>query len=182
MAEMNFNPNEVPEDDRGPMDPVPPGKYELQVVESAVVQTKTGNGVMLNLTHEIVSGPFANRKIWTRHNYQNANPDAQRIGQREIADLCMAVGHTSVLSDSAELHGIPYMATVGIEKDKTGQYADKNKISRFLPRDGAPTVNRPAAQTSRPAATSAPAQAAKPAGNRPAFLDRRTPGQTAYGR
>lgn len=177
MAEMNFNLDEVPLDDRSPMDPVPPGKYELQVVESEIVRTKSGSGIMLNLTHEIVSGPFANRKIWTRHNYQNANPEAQRIGQREIANLCMAVGHTGVLSDSTELHGIPYMASVGIEKDKNGQYADKNKISRFLPRDGmnvAPMQPRQAVQQTPASTTPAASRPVAAAGNRPAFLQRKT--------
>lgn len=182
MAELYFNPNDVPPDDRSPMDPVPPGKYELQVIESSVAQTKSGTGVMLNLTHEIVSGPYANRKIWTRHNYQNNNPEAQRIGQREIADLCFAIGHTDALNDSNDLHGIPYMANVGIEKDKTGQYADKNKISRFLPRDGMAHVQAQARQqAAAPAARTAPAQTA-PAGNRPAFLNRGTPGKAAIAR
>lgn len=178
MAELYLNPNDVPPDDRGPMEPVPPGKYELQVIESSVSQTKSGTGIMLNLTHEIVSGAYANRKIWTRHNYQNQNAEAQRIGQREIADLCLAIGHTDALNDSNDLHGIPYMANVGIERDKTGQYPDKNKISRFLPRDGMATVQAPArhqaaASTARPAP--AQKQASAPAantGNRPAFLNR----------
>ena len=185
MAEMNFNPNDVPPDERGPMDALPPGKYDLMVVESSVVPTRSGQGTLLKLTHQVVAGPFENRKLWSQHNYQHSNAMAQQIGQREIADLCFAIGHSGMLNDSNDLHGIAFTATVGIEKGQDG--TDRNTVKRFLPYVGSPAAQpttRPAT-SSRPDASPTPQQAARPApattGNRPAFLGRGTPGQTKFG-
>ena len=179
MAEMNFNPNKVPPDDRGPIDPLPPGKYELAVIESSVVAAKSGNGTLLKLTHQVAIGQYENRKLWSQHNYIHTNETAQRIGQREIADLCAAVGHDGPLTNSDDLHDIVFVATVGIERGQDGQ--DRNTVKRFV---AAGNVTPQAQQ--RPSVTQqtapAAATAARPAGARPAFLSRGTPGQTAFGR
>ncbi len=177
MANLGgFNPDEVPPDERVSLEPVPPGIYELEVIESELVPTKSGKGDILNLTHQITSGPFANRKIWTRHNFRHENATTQQIGQREISDLCRAIGHTGVIEDSLDLHGIPYQARVGIESDKNGQYADKNVIKRFLARDGAASVQRSAPATAASRTAPAPRTASAPppaAGNgRPGWMNR----------
>lgn len=159
-----FRPHDVPEDERN-FDVMPVGTYELQVIESDVVPTKAGDGEILNLTIEVVNGPCANRKIWERLNIRNPNAQAQSISLRAFADLCLAVGKSEV-NDSEELHFIPFRAQVGIEKDKTGQYPDKNKIKRYLPAGNAPA---PVQAKAAPAPAPAPAKAAgasRPWGNR----------------
>ncbi len=149
MANLGgFNPDDVPPDERGSLEPVPAGIYDLEVIESDLVPTKNGSGQLLKLTHQIVSGPYENRLIWSQHNFLNASAKAQEIGQREISDLCRAIGHTGVLEDSNDLHGIPYRARVTVERDEV--YGPKNVIKRFLPRDGV--------EQAAPAARAAPAQ------------------------
>jgi hypothetical protein len=185
MADLgNFNPNEVPPDERGPMDPLPPGKYELAVVESDLVQSKSGKGDILKLTHEVTSGPFVNRKIWSQHNFRHDNPEAQRIGQREIANLCEAIGHNGPLTDSTQLHGIVYVGTVGMEYDKTGQYEPKNKIKYFAPANGAAPPQPQQRQAAQPQQRPAAQQQTRPAANATGMKwpSRSTPGQTAFGR
>ena len=175
MASLNgFNPDEVPADDRDSFEPIPPGRYELEVVDSDLVQSKSGKGMLLKLQHRVVSGSYENRHIFTQHNFQHDNATAQEIGQREIKYLCAAIGHTGPLEDSNDLHGIPYMASVKIERDSSGQYEPKNAIGRFIPRDSG-TASQHSAPAQRSAPTPQQRQAAPPAnggGNRPGWMNR----------
>ena len=137
MAEFNetFDPSAVPEDDRN-FEPIPAGTYKLQVLESAIADTSTGSGQMLTLTLEVVEGQYANRRIWDRLNIVNQNPDAQRIAQRNLADLCIAVG-VAQLRNTDELHNKPFMARVTVQPDKTGQYGPQNRVRYSVGKQGA---------------------------------------------
>lgn len=180
MAEldMDFNPAEVPEDDRS-FEPLPAGDYTMQVIESEIKATKAGTGQQLVLTLEVMEGPLSNRRVWDRLNIQNQNPDAQRIAQRALADLCLAVGVAS-LRNSDELHFKPFTAKVAIRQDKTGKYGPSNSV-RYKAKGGAAPVrptagsaaSRPtaAAQGSGTANRSAPAASPSKPWNQP----KRTP-------
>jgi hypothetical protein len=164
MAELNmdFNPSEVPEDDRT-FEPLPAGDYTMQVIDSELKDTKSGSGQQLVLTLEVIDGPFSNRRVWDRLNIRNQNADAQRIAQRSLADLCLAVGISS-LRNSEELHFKPFVGAVKIREDKTGQYGPQNTV-RYKARGGsAPRVSAPSTapqqQVSKPAAGAKPWQRA----------------------
>jgi hypothetical protein len=163
---MHFDPSAVPEDEKS-FDPVPAGDYLLQAVEADVVPTKTNSGTRLTLTLEIMEGDHAGRKIWEGINIANQSEEAQRIGQRQLADLCLSAGLTSV-SNSDDLIGRPFRARVGIQQDKGGQYAPRNVVKRWhiapAKLERAQAAQPPAA--ARPAATQtapkpAPAQGAR---------------------
>lgn len=145
MTELNetFDPNQVPEDDRN-FDPIPAGDYMMQVEESEIKPTKSGSGEQLILTLVVIDGPHQNRKIWDRLNIRNENADAQRIAQRALADLCLAVGVAS-LRNTEELHFKPFTGRVTIQADKTGQYGPQNRV-RYKARGGQPPVGKAAAQ------------------------------------
>ncbi|MCC7253833.1 DUF669 domain-containing protein [Hyphomicrobium sp.] len=147
MAELNqaFDPNEVPEDDRS-FEPLPAGDYQMQVIESKIENTKSLTGKMLVLTLEVVSGPHTNRRVWDRLNIVNQNADAQRIAQRALADLCLAVG-IAQLRDTDELHFKPFVGRVGVREDKTGQYGPQNTV-RYKARGGQPPAGKAGGPTS----------------------------------
>lgn len=159
----DFDPNAVPENDRN-FDPIPGGDYLMQVTESEIVPTKSGEGDILKLTIEVMEGPFENRKIWDNLNIRNPNAQAQSIAQRALADLCIAVGVTG-LRNSDDLHFRPFIGTVKVEPAKDG-YGAQNRMKRYKPRGGvapqaaqrpAPTQNaRPAAQPAQAGGTRAP--------------------------
>ena len=165
-----FDPTEVPEDERS-FEPMPEGDYVCQIVESDVVQTAKG-GDMLKLTLEVVEGPFSNRKVWDQLNIRNANPQAQSIAHRALADICTAVG-VGAITDSEELHFKPFVAQLKIEpartvNDKT--YDARNGVKKYKARGSqapaqgraAPARPAPAAQAAR-GATGARPWNAKPA-------------------
>ena len=124
--EQEFSPADVPEDDRS-FDPIPVGSYQLQVIDSKIDDTKSGTGQLLTLTLEVIDGPYAGRRIWDRLNIQNQNPDAQRIGQRSLADLCIML-EIMELDDTEELHFKPFVAKVTVAPDKSGQYGPQNRV------------------------------------------------------
>lgn len=163
MVEINetFNANEIPEDDRN-FDPIPAGDYNLQVIESKIEDTKTGSGQMLTLTLEVIDGPLANRRIWDRLNIVNQNPDAQRIAQRNLADLCLAV-NVPQLRDTDDLHFKPFIGRVTIRPSKDPQYGPSNSVRYAFNQSGAA---RPAA-TAGAAAKAAPKGGGKPAAAKP---------------
>jgi hypothetical protein len=162
MAEFNqtFNPSEIPEDDRN-FEPIPAGTYRLQVIESKIEPTSTGSGEMMTLTLEVIEGPYDKRRIWDRLNIVNQNPDAQRIAQRNLADLCLAIGVTQ-LKDTEQLHHKPFSGRVTVQPDRTGQYGPQNRVRYSVGKPGQP----PAGKAGTTAAGAKPA-GAKPAGAKP---------------
>jgi hypothetical protein len=182
MAEFpeTFNAEEIPEDDRN-FDPVPAGNYQMQVIESSIEDTKSGTGQMLVLVEEIIDGQYQGRRIYDRLNIQNENPDAQRIAQRALADLCLQIG-ISQIDNSEDLHFKPFIGKVTITTDKSGQYGPQNRVrynytgdnQRQPPAGKAPAqrqAQRPAQGQTRTGANTRPANQASrgaPQGQRPA--------------
>jgi hypothetical protein len=149
---------------RDSLDPVPAGTYGVEVVESDVIDTKSGTGRMVKLTFKVMEGQCEGRQIWDNINFLNQSEQAQRIGQQALAELCAAVGHRGPLEDTEVLHGVPLKIRVKIEEDKSGNYGPQNRVQRYMPYDAAerpssaPTAarqgqQRTAAQSAAPAQT-----------------------------
>lgn len=162
MAQLgeHFDPGAV--EPRDNFDPIPAGNYVAEIIESDVVNTKSGSGQMVKLTWKITEGEYENRRIWDQINFRNANEVAQRIGQQSLAELCAACGIRGPLDDTEHLHGVPVRLRVKIGKAQDG-YEARNEISRYAPYDeaSAPAPARPAAAPARQAApAAAPVKAA----------------------
>ena len=114
MAQLNFNAAEI---DTTSRDAIPSGTYEAVVTDSEMRPTKNGQGVGINLTFEILSdGPAKGRKVFVWINYEHPKVEAQRIGREELASLCKAVGVVN-LTDTAQLHDLPLLIAVGIDRN-----------------------------------------------------------------
>ena len=114
MAQLKFNAAEV---DTTSRDAIPSGTYEAVATDSETRATKNGNGMGINLTFEILSdGPAKGRKVFAWINYENQNAKAQQIGREELASRCKAVGVIN-LTDTAQLHNLPLMITVGLDRN-----------------------------------------------------------------
>ena len=142
MASLSFDANSV---DITSRDPIPAGIYEALICDSEVRPTRSGNGKGINLTFEILSGPHKGRKVFAWINFQHPKAEAQRIGQEELARICKAVG-VGKLDATAQLHNLPMMITVAIDKDDQSRNVIKNYKAK---EGGAP------AQTATPAAGAA---------------------------
>jgi len=157
MAQLNFDASSV--DPTSTFDPIPAGDYTVMIIDSDMKKTKDNTGEYLELTEQVVDGPYAGRLIWDRLNLKNKNPQAQEIAQRSLSAICHAVGVMNV-ADSAQLHNIPMIARVTFV-DASGQYAAKNEVKGYKPLQGAGQASAPAATPARPAA--APVSSAAPA-------------------
>ncbi len=154
MANLDgFNAAEV-EPDAG-FSVLPAGEYEVVIVDSKMQPTSKGDGKLLKLTLQVVSGPEQNKKLFDQLNTQNPNEIAQKIGRATLSAICRAV-NVLTPKDSAELHMKPLRAKVVIKDDP--QYGKKNEVKAYMPRSGvAAPVNNPLA-----VASASPASGATP--------------------
>lgn len=109
-------------------DVLPAGDYEVAIVDSTVQATKSGEGKMLLLELQILSGPKAGRKLFDRLNLWNPSAQAQTIARGTLSAICRAVGVLTP-EDSSDLYGKPLVATVKIRNDP--QYGDSNVIKAY---------------------------------------------------
>jgi hypothetical protein len=118
MADLHgFDANNVePAND---FDPIPAGKYLAVITESEMKSTKANTGHFLQLTFQIVEGPFKNRYLWARLNLDNPNATAVQIAR--------AVGLLAP-KDAVELHNLPLVISVKCKKrDDTGEITNEIK-------------------------------------------------------
>ena len=128
MATLNFNAADV--DTSNTFEPIPAGEYEMMVVESEMKTTKRGDGQYLELVIQLLDEEYAGRRIWERLNLVNPNEKAVAIAQRQLAELCAAIGVLS-LEDSIELHDIPFRAKVKVEPAR-GDFGPSNSIAKYI--------------------------------------------------
>ena len=124
MANLgNFNANDVnPATD---FEPLPAGKYLAIITDSEMKPTKSGSGNYLELTFQVIDGPFKGRMLWSRLNLDNPSPQAVQISQGELSAICRAVGVMQP-KDSIELHNLPLLVTVKCKKrDDTGDVVNE---------------------------------------------------------
>ena len=136
---------------------LPNGTYLLEIEASDVAPTKAGNGTILKTTMVVIAPEqLKGRKLFGSYNLENANAEAQRIGQSQFAALCRAIGVDTV-EDSEELHFRSFTAKIGLGKpSKDGQYPARAKIKKYEFPDLGP-VPEPAIDASQPAKAPAPA-------------------------
>ena len=141
---------------------LPSGEYPALITDSAVKQTKSGNGSYLELPYQVIDGPYKGRQLWARINLTNQNATAVTIGQQHLAQIRHATGQMQ-LSDSQQLHNIPHVIRVEY-KPARDQYSESNEVKEYKALAGT------AAQAPKPAqapATQVPPPAAANAGGLP---------------
>lgn len=126
MASLNFNAANV--QPTSEYSPLPNGEYLVLVAASDMKPTKAG-GQYLELELEVLEGNFKGRKAWDRINLVNVNPKTVEIAQRQLSSLCHATSVMNV-TDSAQLHGIPVIATIKYKEPANG-YEASNEIRGY---------------------------------------------------
>lgn len=101
-------------------DPIPNGDYRVAIIKSELKPTKAKTGHYLEMTAEILDEPHKGRKLFGwRLNLDNPNKVAVDIAERDLSAICHAIGKMSV-SDSSDLHDVPFTAKVIVTKDQNG--------------------------------------------------------------
>lgn len=143
MASFSFNASGITP--KTSYDPIPAGWYLAQITDSNVNPAKSGNGMRMSLTFDIIDGQFKGRKIFTGLNVQHVDPETERISQEQLGNLMHAIGVID-LKDTAQLHMKPVMIKVKVREAKGG-YDASNDVSGYKPATNAttPTGGVPAA-------------------------------------
>lgn len=129
-------------------DPIPAGKYRLQIQEATLHDTQAGTGQYIKTTFMVVEGQCEGRKIFHNFNIVNPNEKAQQIGLGQLKSLLVKSGRTSFkLGSPEDLAGICVWASVGIKTST--EYNDQNVVKSF--------VTAPESGTTLPKEANAPA-------------------------
>lgn len=139
MASLGISFDHTEVDTTDSFEPIPAGEYTVEVVETDVKPTKSGDGTYVALQLRVVDGEFENRRIYTNINYINPNPKADGIGKRQLAMLCSAVGLKKPLEDANELCNVPVKAVVLVEPAKDN-YGPRNSVRAYKPLNGVSPV------------------------------------------
>ncbi|MCR5414829.1 MAG: DUF669 domain-containing protein [Kiritimatiellae bacterium] len=144
MAEINFDATAItPTRD---FDALPPGTYEAVITDSEAKAMKSGNGMGFNFTFEVVSGECKGRKVFAWLTYEHrTSPDAQRIGREQLSAMCRAAG-IERLTDTAQLHNIPLLVTVAVDRND----ATRNIVKKVAPRKAAAPAPQASSQETAP--------------------------------
>jgi hypothetical protein len=134
--------------EKGSTEPIPAGTYVASVFNAEVKAFKSGKGQGVNLTWEINdNGDYNGRRIFDLIPLSHENADTMRIGRGKFKDVAAACGVTEAITDLSVICHKPCLVTVKIETDDSGQYPDKNRISRVKPISKAKVVKLAATGT-----------------------------------
>jgi hypothetical protein len=128
MVQLNFDASQV-SPDMG-REALPAGWYNAVMDESEMKATRDGLGAYLNCRFNVVDGQFAGRKVYALLNLKNANAQAMEIAFKELSAIAHAVGVLHI-ADSSQLHNRPLKIKVKVDKDKSGEYEDSNRITMY---------------------------------------------------
>jgi Protein of unknown function (DUF669) len=126
MANLNgFNAHNV--EPASDFDPIPAGKYLAVITDSEMKPTKSGTGHYLELTFQVIEGPYKNRLLWSRLNLDNPNELTVQIANGELSAICRAAGVMQP-KDSVELHNLPMVVNVKCKnREDTGEVVNEIK-------------------------------------------------------
>jgi hypothetical protein len=116
-----------------PYELLPAGKYKAAITTATYGPTKNGRGHAVSLTWSIEEGEHEKRLVFQNILVEHDSADAQRFGRQKFKDVISACGILDPVTDLEVLLYKPCLITVSIRRDKDGQYADKNEISRVNP-------------------------------------------------
>lgn len=134
---------------------MPVGTHRVIICGSEVKASKSGESGYLELQLEIIDGEHKGTHGAYRLNLYHSNPQTVEIAYRQFSAVCHVVGVYQV-QDSVQLHNIPFMVEVGLQKEPNPE--KYSQVKRVFDVNG----NEPGKQ-GQAAPAQAPAPAAQPA-------------------
>lgn len=168
MAQLNDTFDATGVAPAAPMELLPPGRYDAQIVNSEMRATRAGNGQYLWLEMDVTEGPHQGRKIWDQLNLVNQSQQTVEIAQRTLSAICHAVGQLQV-SDSEQLHFRPLAVTLAVEPDGRDKHLaaheqrKQNRVKGYAPLGGAAPARPATAPASAPRSATPPPARPTPA-------------------
>lgn len=136
---------------------LPAADYDLRIIDAEAKNTSTGK-TMFKITTEVMSGPYAKRRIWANLTVSPENPVALNIFFRQMAaigiDKSYFATNPSDHNVAEELKGKTFRGQVVI---KQWQGEDRNEIKSYSRTTNTESSSvGPTPQTAAPSPTNAP--------------------------
>ena len=148
MASLNMNFDASTVQPTSGYDPLPNGEYLVVAIASDMKTASKSGGQYLEVELEVLDGNFKGRKVWDRINLINPSAKTVEIAQRQLSSLCHATGVMNV-TDSAQLHNIPVIATIKY-KDPQNGYGASNDVRGYKKANDQSTPQAPQQQAAVP--------------------------------
>lgn len=161
MAAINFKPDAVADD--GKFDPLPPGEYQVEIVDSDIRPTKAGTGNYVYLDMRVVTGAHEGRHLFDRLNHENVNVKTAEIAQRTLKRICRLCAIRGDLADTRNLHFKRFYISASVKVDG---YGPKNVVRYLEPQENG---GRPDHQPRQEPPRQEPPTADKPWQRKPRF-------------
>lgn len=114
---------------------IPAGEYDVVIIGSKVEATKKGDGKLVSLEMQVLSGEHQNRKLFDRLNLWNPSEKAVQIARGTLSAICRAV-NVLTPKDTSELHNKPLRVKVTVSDDP--EYGKRNEVKAYKPRNAGP--------------------------------------------
>lgn len=117
---------------------MPEGWYRFVLKDSEYKATSAGDGKCLHLTMICLDSQFQGQEKRDFLTLQHPKQETVQIAKARLKELAVAVGHPTPnqVTDSAQLHNIPFMARLYTQKARDPKYGDadglQNKIGEYL--------------------------------------------------
>lgn len=155
---------------------LPVGRHPVIIESSEVKANKANDGGYLQLNLKLIDGPQMGTTGAYRLNLYHSNPQTAEIAHRQLSAICHVIGVFNV-QDSQQLHNIPFIAEVGLQKGEEAAQKGYTEVKKVFDingnEPGKAGQGAPAAQPQQqPAAQGGFGQqqpAAQPQGNAPAW-------------
>lgn len=123
---------------------IPAGRYVAVITESVTKENSAKTGSFLELVFQIIEGSHEGRKLWARLNLKHPNETAVKIARAQLSSICRATGKMTP-RDSAELHDIPLVIAVRVQKrEDTGDLS--NEVSGYFKKEEGQAAAAPQGQ------------------------------------
>lgn len=115
--------------------PVPDGWYDARIMGAELKTTKAGNGRYISVRYDITGNEYAGRVVFGNVTINNPNAAAEAIGRKQLSQIALAGGMSSLPKDTDELVGIDLKVKVTV-RPATEQYAASNDVRDWKPQAG----------------------------------------------
>lgn len=107
---------------------LPIGKHPVVAIKSEVKPTKDNDAGYLQYDLQIIDGPNKGAVGAYRLNLYHTNPQTCEIAHKQLSALCHVTGVYQV-QDSSQLHNIPFVVEVGLQKEPNpNKYTEVKRV------------------------------------------------------
>lgn len=114
---------------------LPDGWYDARIMGSEIKTTKAGNGRYISLRYDIIGSDYAGRVVFSNITINNPSASAEGTGRKQLSQIAMAGGMSSLPRDTDELIGLNIKIKVTVQA-ATEQWAESNDVKGWKPLSG----------------------------------------------